>query len=64
MDWDETFANPISIKDFYLGFIEVALTTHKEEHNSIKNGQKIQIDISPKNLDEWLMRTWKDAQHH
>ena len=38
-------------------------TQHQKTNNSIKNGQNMWINISPKKAYRWPTDTWKDAQH-
>ena len=63
-EWEKIFANGEVNNELVTKICKehMWLNTIKT-HNPIKNGQKIQIDISLKKSYRWLRGTSKDAQH-
>ena len=70
MDWKKLFANDVNVTDKGLTSktYKQLIQFNNNNNNKIqttqsKNGQKIQLDISPKKTYRWPKGTRKDAHH-
>ena len=70
MDWKKLFANDVNVTDKGLTSktYKQLIQFNNNNNNKIqttksKNGQKIQLDNSPKNTSRWPKGTRKDAHH-
>ena len=70
MDWKKLFANDVNVTDKGLTSqtYKQLIQFNNNNNNKIqttqsKNGQKIQLDMSPKKTYRWPKGTRKDAHH-
>ena len=49
------------IRDLYLEYIKNSFNS-KRQITQLKNGQRIQVDFSPKKIYKWPISTRRDAQ--
>ena len=63
MDWEKIFANDVNVTDkgltskIYKQQIQFDNNNNKSQTTQSKNGQKIQLDISPKKTYRWPIGT-------
>ena len=68
-EWEKVCENHTSVKRLIAKIAKDPLQINskkkkKSTNNSIKNGQRIWIDISPKETCRWPTSACKNAQHH
>ena len=56
-EWEKIFVNHVSDKGLVSGIYKQLLQLIRKKNNPIKNEKRISVDISPKKMYTWPIRT-------